>query len=115
MAAKELRSLRQRLGALVDRSGVDGWLVDKEAQKQTSSHNITTGKEMVGNDNTVLAGLLVFKQVPATAAALELIIGFQSSVVRCVVGMSKPSAIEVYLLYDFLLSVLHETNTDSRP
>lgn len=107
LALRELAALKRRLEAFTDddgrKTGIGGWLLDEAEGKEnkrpiskpaTNGVRTKTGDHMKNSEENI-AWLLTFKSIPPTIAVLELTIGFQFSVIRCIAGVGKQDALEV--------------------
>ncbi|KAI5808785.1 peptidase family C50-domain-containing protein [Peziza echinospora] len=92
LASKELKVLKKRLDAFIEGSSEGG---DAEGpDKKKATVNRTKAGE---NDDADLASLLIFKNMIQTVAVMDLVVAFQLSVLRCVIGMNKPNIIEALI------------------
>ncbi|RPB27727.1 hypothetical protein L211DRAFT_834580 [Terfezia boudieri ATCC MYA-4762] len=99
IALRELVLLKKRIDALISgggKAGIEGLLPGEAGEKENKKPTIAKGvrtKPTESRDDSI-ASLLTFKSIPPTITIMDLVAGFQMSVMRCIIGMGKPGAAE---------------------
>lgn len=74
----------------------EGGKENKKPRRERERENGVNGAGGKEGEDEPIAGLLVFKKVLPTTSVMELVVGYQMSVVRCAVGMADPVMLEVH-------------------
>ncbi|KAF8471804.1 peptidase family C50-domain-containing protein [Kalaharituber pfeilii] len=100
IALRELTVLKKRVEGFIaaePRTGIESLVTietgEKENQKPVTATKGGQGKSLNLKEEG-LASMLIFKTIPQSPAAVELVVGLQMSIIRCIVGMGKQVAIE---------------------
>lgn len=102
IALRELRVLKRRLEESFEsgeKTGIESWIVyekDEKANKKPKSIESKNERSKAAEaKEESMASLLAFKKLPQEASVIELVMGFQMSVMRCMLGVGMQGAIEV--------------------
>jgi len=102
IALRELVVLKKRIDVLISgdwKAGIEGWLPGEAGGEENKKPTTTAAKGIrtkhIESRDDNIASLLTFKTIPQTTAIIDLVAGFQMSVMRCIIGMGKPGAAEV--------------------
>lgn len=99
---RELSVLKKRLEGFIEgreKQNIVNWAAGEGYGKENKKPSSTLEKDLrekptyVGEENAAL--LFAFKCTPLTPVVTEFVVGFQMSVMRCIIGMGRQGAIDV--------------------
>lgn len=99
---RELAVLKKRLEGFIEGRGkqdIVSWAVDEVLEKGNKKPSPTLARDLrekstdMKEENVAL--LFAFKSTPPTPVVTEFVVGFQMSVMRCIIGMERRRAIDV--------------------
>ena len=99
---RELAVLKKRLEGCMEgreKQGIVSWAVSEVCEKENKKPSSTQAGDLrekptdLKEENAAL--LFTFKSTPLTPTVTEFVVGFQMSVMRCIIGMGRQRAIDV--------------------
>lgn len=103
VAVRELVGLKKRLEGVIEggkagiESRIPGRVENKKPMTAPAAAKCIRGKNIDAKEESI-ASLLVFNNIPPITTIRELVVGFQMSVMRCIIGMGKHGSLEVLIL-----------------